>query len=62
MKKKLVILLAAVCAVSMLGGCGTDKKSDKKETKEEKSAKDIEHRERFLKLVPEDSLIDLNPD
>lgn len=43
MKKKLVILLAAVCAVSMLGGCGTDKKSDKKETKEEKSAKDIEY-------------------
>lgn len=43
MKKKLVILLAAACAVSMLGGCGTDKKSDKKETKEETSAKDIEY-------------------
>lgn len=28
MKKKLVILLAAVCAVSMLGGCGKDKKDD----------------------------------
>lgn len=52
MKKKLVILLAAVCAVSMLGGCGTGKKSDKKETKEteeteeteeNKAAKDIEY-------------------
>lgn len=27
MKKKLVILLAAVCTLSMLGGCGSDKKS-----------------------------------
>lgn len=49
MKKKLVILLVAVCAVSMLGGCGTGKKSDKKETKEteeteeNKAAKDIEY-------------------
>ncbi len=46
MKKKLVILLAAVCAVSMLGGCGTGKGSDKKETEkteENKAAKDIEY-------------------
>lgn len=55
MKKKLVILLAAVCAVSMLGGCGTGKNSNKKEeqktegeqkTEEEqetKAAKDMEY-------------------
>lgn len=36
MKKRLVIVLAAVCAVSMLGGCGNDKKSDKK-TKDNKT-------------------------
>lgn len=28
MKKKLVVLLAAVCAMSMLGGCGNDKEYD----------------------------------
>lgn len=30
MKKKLVVLLAAVCAVSVLGGCGRDKKETSK--------------------------------
>ena len=35
MKKKLVVLLAAVCAVAMLGGCGSDKKNDKKSDKKE---------------------------
>lgn len=36
MKKKLVMLLAAVCAASLLGGCGTDKKDNKKTSKENK--------------------------
>lgn len=44
MKKKLVVLLAAVCAVSMLGGCGSDKKNDKKsDKKESKSTVSIDY-------------------
>lgn len=44
MKKKLVVLLAAVCAVSMLGGCGSDKKNDKKsDKKESKSTASIDY-------------------
>lgn len=45
MKKRLAILLTAVCAVSLLSGCGDKKKTDdKKESKEEKTdAKDIEY-------------------
>ncbi|NLK76932.1 MAG: trigger factor [Clostridiales bacterium] len=44
MKKKLVVLLAAVCAVAMLGGCGSDKKNDKKsDKKESKSTASIDY-------------------
>lgn len=44
MKKKLVILLAAVCAVTLLGGCGNEEKQDKKNDKKgNASAKELEY-------------------
>lgn len=50
MKKKMMLLLAAVCAVTMLGGCGTDKKNnaDEKnsgdtETESEEKAEEIKY-------------------
>lgn len=58
MKKKLVVLLAAVCAVSMLGGCGSnqtnEKENDKentenKETKEENETEENETEEKKAK-------------
>lgn len=40
MKKRLVILLAAACAVSLLGGCGSNKNEDRTEEESSTTAKD----------------------
>lgn len=37
MKKRIIILLAALCAASLIGGCGTKKESDKQENNKQES-------------------------
>lgn len=53
MKKKLAVLLAAVCAVSMLGGCGSnqtnEKKNDKESTEDKETKEENETEEKRAK-------------
>lgn len=40
MKKRIIILLAALCAASLIGGCGTKKENDKQESNSQESTQE----------------------